>query len=148
MFASILVGTDGSDTATTAVRYAIDLARELGARLQMVSAYEPVPAERLVKEGLEAPKDLEWTVNPREDVLALLEDASNEARGVGVAEVQTFARQGDAADAILDIAEEQRSDLIVVGNKGMTGAKRFLLGSVPNKVSHHAPCSVLIVRTT
>ena len=148
MFASILVGTDGSDTATTAVRYAIDLARELGARLQMVSAYELVPAERLVKEGLEAPKDLEWTVNPREDVLALLEDASNEARGVGVAEVQTFARQGDAADAILDVAEEQRTDLIVVGNKGMTGAKRFLLGSVPNKVSHHAPCSVLIVRTT
>ena len=148
MFASILVGTDGSDTATTAVRYAIDLARELGARLQMVSAYEPVPAERLVKEGLEAPKDLEWTVNPREDVLAMLEDASSEAQGVGVADVQTFARQGDAADAILDVAEEQRTDLIVVGNKGMTGAKRFLLGSVPNKVSHHAPCSVLIVRTT
>jgi nucleotide-binding universal stress UspA family protein len=148
VFASILVGTDGSDTATTAVRYAIDLARELSARLQIVSAYEPVPAERLVREGLEAPKDLEWTVNPREDVLALLEDASGEAKSVGVPEVQTFARQGDAADAILDVAEEQRSDLIVVGNKGMTGAKRFLLGSVPNKVSHHAPCSVLIVRTT
>ena len=63
-------------------------------------------------------------------------------------QVETFARQGDAADAILDVAEEQRADLIVVGNKGMTGAKRFLLGSVPNKVSHHAPCSVLIVRTT
>ena len=71
-----------------------------------------------------------------------------EAREAGVGEVETFARQGDAADAILDVAEEQRSDLIVVGNKGMTGAKRFLLGSVPNKVSHHAPCSVLIVRTT
>ena len=62
-------------------------------------------------------------------------------------QVETFARQGDAADAILDVAEEQRADLIVVGNKGMTGAKRFLLGSVPNKISHHAPCSVLIVRT-
>jgi nucleotide-binding universal stress UspA family protein len=148
VFASILVGTDGSDTATTAVRYAIDLARELGARLQIVSAYEPVPAERLVREGLEAPKDLEWTVNPREDVLAMLEDASGQAQSVGISEVQTFARQGDAADAILDVAEEQRTDLIVVGNKGMTGAKRFLLGSVPNKVSHHAPCSVLIVRTT
>jgi nucleotide-binding universal stress UspA family protein len=46
------------------------------------------------------------------------------------------------------VAEERGSDLIVVGNKGMTGAKRFLLGSVPNKVSHHAPCSVLIIRTT
>ena len=52
------------------------------------------------------------------------------------------------ADAILDVAEEREADLIVVGNKGMTGAKRFLLGSVPNKVSHHAPCSVLIIRTT
>jgi nucleotide-binding universal stress UspA family protein len=148
VFASILVGTDGSDTATSAVRYAIDLARELGARLQIVSAYEPIPADRLRKEGLDAPKDLEWTVNPREDVLAMLEDASSEAQTVGVTDVQTFSRQGDAADAILDVAEEQRTDLIVVGNKGMTGAKRFLLGSVPNKVSHHAPCSVLIVRTT
>ena len=66
----------------------------------------------------------------------------------GVSDVETFARQGDAADAILDVAEEQGCDLIVVGNRGMTGAKRFLLGSVPNKISHHAPCSVLIVRTT
>ena len=148
MFAAILVGTDGSDTATTAVRYAIDLARELGARLHIVSAYEPVPADRLRREGLEVPKDLEWSINPREDVLELLENAGREAQSVGVAEVQTFARQGDAADAILDVAEEQLTDLIVVGNKGMTGAKRFLLGSVPNKVSHHAPCSVLIVRTT
>ena len=63
-------------------------------------------------------------------------------------EVETFAREGDPADAILDVAEERDADLIVVGNKGMTGARRFLLGSVPNKVSHHAPCSVLIVRTT
>jgi nucleotide-binding universal stress UspA family protein len=148
VFAAILVGTDGSDTATSAVRYAIDLARELGARLQIVSAYEPVPADRVLREGLEVPNDLEWSINPREDVLELLEHASEEAQSVGVAEVQTFARQGDAADAILDVAEEQMTDLIVVGNKGMTGAKRFLLGSVPNKVSHHAPCSVLIVRTT
>jgi nucleotide-binding universal stress UspA family protein len=148
VFGSIVVGTDGSDTATTAVRYAIDLARELGARLQIVSAYEPVSEHRLRHETTEVPKDLQWLVNPREDVLSLLERASEEATGAGVAQVETFARQGDAADAILDVAEEQRSDLIVVGNRGMTGAKRFLLGSVPNKISHHAPCSVLIVRTT
>jgi nucleotide-binding universal stress UspA family protein len=147
MFASIVVGTDGSDTAKTAVRYAIDLARQLGSRLQVVSAYEPVSDHRLRDEQVEVPKDLQWMVNPREDVLALLDDAAEDAKSVGV-EVETFARQGDAADAILDVAEEQRVDLIVVGNKGMTGAKRFLLGSVPNKVSHHAPCSVLIVRTT
>ena len=63
-------------------------------------------------------------------------------------DVTTFAREGDPADAILDVAEERDAGLIVVGNKGMTGAKRFLLGSVPNKVSHHAPCSVMIIRTT
>jgi nucleotide-binding universal stress UspA family protein len=148
MFAAILVGTDGSDTATTAVRYAIDLARELDARLQVVSAYEPVSDERLRKDTIEVPQDIQWMINPREDVLALLERARSEAESVGVQRVETFARQGDAADAILDVAEEQRADLIVVGNRGMTGAKRFLLGSVPNKVSHHAPCSVLIVRTT
>jgi nucleotide-binding universal stress UspA family protein len=85
-------------------------------------------------------------INPREDVQATLEAAAAEIRAAGV-EVEVFARQGDPADAILDIAEERGSDLIVLGNKGMTGAKRFLLGSVPNKVSHHAPCSVLIIRT-
>jgi nucleotide-binding universal stress UspA family protein len=62
--------------------------------------------------------------------------------------VNTHARQGDPADAILDVAEESGADLIIVGNKGMTGAKRFLLGSVPDKISHHAPCSVMIIRTT
>ena len=146
MFASIVVGTDGSDTATAAVRYAIDLARELGARLHIVSAYEPVSDQRLRNERIEVPKDLQWIINPHEDVLAMLDRARGDAQLAGVEQVETFARQGDAADAILDVAEEQRVDLIVVGNRGMTGAKRFLLGSVPSKVSHHAPCSVLIVR--
>jgi nucleotide-binding universal stress UspA family protein len=148
MFGSIVVGTDGSATAATAVRHAIDLAQQFAARLQIVSAYEPVSEQRLRVGRLEVPRDLQWMINPHEDVLALLDAARQDAQTAGVAEVETFARQGDAADAILDVAEEQRSDLIVVGNKGMTGAKRFLLGSVPNKVSHHAPCSVLIVRTT
>ena len=148
MFESILVGTDGSETAHTALRRAIDLAAGLGARLQIVSAYEPVSDQRLRDERAEVPPDLQWMINPHDDVMALLDEARIEASDAGVQEVATFARQGDAADAILDVAEEQHSDLIVVGNKGMTGAKRFLLGSVPNKVSHHAPCSVLIVRTT
>ena len=148
MFTSIVVGTDGSDTAHTALRRAIDLAAGVGARLQIVSAYEPVSDQRLRGEQVIVPADLQWMINPHDDVMALLEQAQAEAREAGVADVETFARQGDAADAIVDVAEEQRSDLIVVGNTGMTGAKRFLLGSVPNKVSHHAPCSVLIVRTT
>ncbi|MDP8967584.1 MAG: universal stress protein [Actinomycetota bacterium] len=146
MFRSIVVGTDGSDTATQAVRQAIELARSVGARIELVSAYEPVSDARLREESVVVPEDLHWIINPREDVLATLEAAAGEIRQAGV-EVDVFARQGDPADAILDIAEERDSDLIVVGNKGMTGAKRFLLGSVPNKISHHAPCSVLIIRT-
>ena len=148
MFTSIVIGTDGSETAHTALRRAIDLAAGLGARLQIVSAYEPVSDQRLRGEQVDVPAALEWMINPHDDVMALLDAARVEAHAAGVEQVETFARQGDAADAIVDVAEEQRSDLIVVGNKGMTGAKRFLLGSVPNKVSHHAPCSVLIVRTT
>jgi nucleotide-binding universal stress UspA family protein len=148
MFSSILVGTDGSATAAAAVGEAVVLASKVGARLMIVSAYEPISELRLREERQSAPADAQWMVNQREDVLAVLEKSRERARAGGVAEIETFARQGDAADAILDIAEEQGCDLIVVGNKGMTGAKRFLLGSVPNKISHHAPCSVLIVRTT
>jgi nucleotide-binding universal stress UspA family protein len=148
MFKSVVVGTDGSATAAAAVQEAVALAAGVGARLLIVSAYEPVSELRLREERQSVPGDAEWMVNPREDVLAVLEAARESAVNAGVPQVETFARQGDAADAIIDIAEEQGCDLIVVGNKGMTGAKRFLLGSVPNKVSHHAPCSVLIVRTT
>jgi nucleotide-binding universal stress UspA family protein len=147
MFGSIVVGTDGSETAAQAVRQATELASSVGASIDLVSAYEPVPTTRLREEATQIPKDLEWMVNPREDVDATLRDAADEVRQAGV-DVETFAREGDPADAILDVAEERGADLVVVGNKGMTGAKRFLLGSVPNKVSHHAPCSVLIIRTT
>jgi nucleotide-binding universal stress UspA family protein len=147
MYSSIVVGTDGSETAREAVTRAIELARAVGGSLQVVSAYEPVSGQRLGDEQRDAPRDVQWRVNPREEVEATLSEAADEARAAGV-HVETHARQGDPADAILDVAEEQRADLIVVGNEGMTGAKRFLLGSVPNKVSHHAPSSVLIIRTT
>jgi len=147
VFASIVVGTDGSESAQEAVRQAVELAARLGATLRIVSAYEPVPAGRLREEAQQVPPDLQWMINPREDVDATLRGAAEAAREGGI-EAETYARQGDPADAILDVAEEQGADLIVVGNKGMTGARRFLLGSVPNRVSHHAPCSVLIIRTS
>jgi nucleotide-binding universal stress UspA family protein len=146
MFRQIVVGTDGSETAGKAVAQAAELAASVGSVLLIVSAFEPVGGSRLREETVQAPDDVRWMVNPREDVDATLATAIEVAEEKGVA-VRTFARQGDPADAILDVAEEEHADLIVVGNKGMTGAKRFLLGSVPNKVSHHAPCSVLIVRT-
>ena len=147
MIASMVVGTDGSDTAGEAVRQATQLAKQLSAKVHVVSAYEPVPEGRLREERKQVPGDLQWMVNPREDVDNTLSTAAQGIKQAGV-DVETHAREGDPADAILDVAEEQKADLIVVGNKGMTGAKRFLLGSVPNKVSHHAPCSVMIIRTT
>src|SRR5947209_19121146 len=148
MYGSIVVGTDGSETAKEAVRQAGELAKAVGASILLVSAYEPVPEARLRHERTAVPEDVSWMVNPREDVQAVLDDEAERVKQAGVADVDTYAREGDPADAILDVAEEQKADLIVVGNKGMTGARRFLLGSVPNKVSHHAPCNVMIVRTT
>jgi len=147
LFERIVVGTDGSDTAGEAVRQAVELARATGAKLDVVSAYEPVPRSRLREESGEVPGDIAYAVGPREDVNVILEGAAGPAKAAGV-DVTTHAREGDPADAILDLAEETKATLIVVGNKGMMGARRFLLGSVPNKISHHAPCSVYIARTT
>jgi nucleotide-binding universal stress UspA family protein len=147
MFGAIVVGTDGSETASEAVRQATELARIHNARVHVVSAYEPVGSARLREERSRVPEDMQWMINPREDVEQALTDAAAGMRDAGV-DCATYARQGDPADASLDVAEEQRADLIVVGNKGMSGAKRFLLGSVANNVSHHAPCTVMIIRTT
>ena len=147
MFTRIVVGTDGSDTAAEAVGQAIDLARLTGATLSVVSAYAPVPKRRIQGEAAGVPGDVAHEIGPREDVNLVLAAAAAQARAAGV-EVRTHPVQDDPADAILNVAEEIKADLIVVGNKGMTGARRYLLGSVPNNVSHHAPCSVIIVRTT
>ena len=148
MFERIVVGTDGSDTAAEAVRQATELARATGAKLDIVSAYEPVPrgapargerrdpGRRRLRGGAEGgrQRDARGGRRPGEG-------------GRGRGRVRT-PREGDPADAILTVAEEVGASVIVVGNKGMTGARRFLLGSVPNKISHHAPCSVYIARTT
>lgn len=147
MFTRIVVGTDGSDSAGEAVRQALDLARLAGAQLSIVSAYAPVPKRRVQGEQADAPADVQHEFGPREDVNLVLDAAAAEARKEGI-EVQTHPVEGDPAEAILNVAEQTKADLIVVGNKGMTGARRYLLGSVPNNVSHHAPCSVMIVRTT
>ena len=123
------------------------MAKAVGATLELVSAYAPVSEARLRAERRDAPEDVQWAISPRQEVEVSLSDAAEIAREAGV-KVNTYAREGDPADAILDVAEEQNSDLVILGNKGMTGAKRFLLGSVPDKISHHAPCSVMIIRTT
>jgi nucleotide-binding universal stress UspA family protein len=108
MFESIVVGTDGSETAQRAVEQAVTLASAVGGRLEIVSAYEPVPGQRLRRERQEAPPDETWMLNAREDVEATLRSAAEVADAAGVP-ATTYARQGDPADAILDVAEERRA---------------------------------------
>ena len=121
MFRTIVVGTDGSETAQKAVDAAVELAKLSGAALEIVSAYEPEPIQRLRREARAIPPDLQWMVNRRAEVDATLHHAAERALAAGVT-TGTTAREGDPADAIIDVAEERDADLIVVGNKGMTGA--------------------------
>lgn len=124
MYRKVLVGTDGSRTAAKAVDRAAEVAKASGASLTVLSAGQPDKAGAVV--------------------------AAEAARlaGTGVA-VDTLAVDDDAVAALVGTAAAGDYDLLVVGNRGMTGVTRFLrLGSVPNKVTHHLPCSLLIVKTT
>jgi nucleotide-binding universal stress UspA family protein len=141
MYTSIVVGIDGSPTAKIALDRAIELAAAAGARLHVVSAYEAAPAR--VTGG--APAAEEYSISPSFKVDAVLEQALSRAGAEGIA-VEEHAPKGSPADAIVAVAEENDADLIVIGSVGMQGPKR-IFGSVPNKVSHHTPCDLLIVHT-
>jgi nucleotide-binding universal stress UspA family protein len=144
MYRSILVGTDGSATADKAVAAAAGLARRLDAKLHVVTGYRassPAMASLsgapMVDSGAEGALRQEAAADVGQRAL------SSFCQGVD-AEVHAVA--GDAADAIVDTAAAVGADLVVVGSKGMRGARR-ILGSVPNSVAHGAPCAVLIVKT-
>jgi nucleotide-binding universal stress UspA family protein len=140
MFKKILVGTDGSDSATKAVSHAAEMAESMGAQLVLIHVYPPPRSDVGSTFG-------RADAYPSQEIgQAVLRDA--EKHFGDKVKIKSVLREGDPAEGLIDVAEEERIDLIVVGNKGMTGAKRFLLGSVPNQVSHHAPCTVLIVHTT
>jgi nucleotide-binding universal stress UspA family protein len=143
MVGKIVVGTDGSETAEKAVDFAVDLAARYGAELLVASSYRPVSEHRVKKEQKDAPADIQWSLNPFEDVEAALKSAEDKALEREV-KVSSEARRGDPAELLCEIAGEFGADLLIVGSKGM---ERRLLGSVPNKVSHKAPCSVTIVKT-
>ena len=140
MFETVVVGADGSATAAEAVRVATELVKLTGGRLHIVTAYKPQQLRSAA--GEEFSKSLS-TGDVAGSVLA---DLASRARSNGV-EVQTHQKDGDPADAICEVAAQVKADLIVVGNKGMTGVRR-VLGSVPNSVAHQAPCAVLIAFTT
>ena len=144
MYSRIVVGTDGSDTAATAVDHAAALARAFGATLDVVHAYRPIS-----KLGV-AFGALPIEVDDVQDQLvaaagAVVDHAAAAPRAAGTV-CETHAVAGDPSDALIEVAERVGAELLVVGNHGMEGMRR-MLGSVPNTISHHAPCSVLIVDT-
>ncbi len=146
MYNVIVVGTDGSETAGVAVHNATVLAKLTDATLHVVHAHQPLSMSHAATAGVTVD-----VVSINEGIAdssaEVCDHAAEEARRTGV-RVETHARPGDAADALIHVAEEVGADLLVIGNRRMTGVSRFVLGSVPNKVSHHAPCSLLIVDTS
>jgi nucleotide-binding universal stress UspA family protein len=153
MFKSIVVGTDFSPTAEEAVRHARDLAKTFGATLHVVTAFKPAMSANIAASSLEA-----LAAGGAEFMQSAQSAMADEVEATHNAIVKQMQKDGikckthgiaeDAADAIMEIAEREGADLIVVGNRGLSSAKRFLLGNVPNKITHHSPCSVLIVHTS
>jgi nucleotide-binding universal stress UspA family protein len=124
MYQKILVGTDGSKTAARAVDRAVEVAATLGAPLTILTAARPDRGEKVVE----------------------AEAARHASSGVAI---DTLVVDDDPTAALIGTTEKGGYDLLVTGNRGMTGISRFFsLGSVPNRVSHHLPCSLLIVKTT
>jgi nucleotide-binding universal stress UspA family protein len=140
---SIVVGTDGSETAKRAVTEAVRLAKALNAHMHVVSAYEPLRARVT---GAPEGAAQGWQPLPDDKVESILDQAAAGIRLAGL-EVTPHAVRKDPADALIQVANEVSATMIVVGSKGMHGARRLALGNVPNKVSHQARCSVLIVAT-
>jgi len=123
MFERIVVGVDGTATSAKAAARAVEIAQATGGGLTLLA--------------IGSPKKMQ----------AALDKVAAQYAQSGV-KIETRVVDGDPATRLVDVAESDGYDLLVVGNKGMTGASRFLGGSVPNKVSHHAKCALLIVRTT
>lgn len=151
MFDSIVVGTDGSSSAGEAVRRAGEIAKMAGATLHVVTAYQS--ATRLTAVGAAAAGAMPLTgletvdTSLREAAEQLVGRVASDLKDEGVT-AQAHVMEGEPSDVLLDAGEAYKAGLIVVGNKGMRGTKRLLLGSVPNRIAHHAGCDVLIVHTT
>ena len=145
-YTHVLVGTDGSETAAEAVRHAARLAAAFDAKLTIVTAYSPEP-DKTARAQADAPADLQWQVTDSAVATERAGEARQLARAEGAEDVAIYVEAGDPADVVIETAELRGADVIVVGSKGMMSPSRFLTGSVPNKISHHPPCDVIIVRT-
>jgi nucleotide-binding universal stress UspA family protein len=137
----VAVGTDGSATATEAVRVAAEIVRRFGAKLVLVSAFQDAGGARMDRN---ASVELQWAVSPAARVKEILARTKEDLQREGI-ECSTLVDEGDPADVLVRLAMECDADVLVIGNKGM---HRRVLGSVPNTVTHKAPCSVFVVKTT
>lgn len=143
----IVVGTDGSDTAGRAVDKAGELAAALGVPLHVVTCYNLVTTSASLAAGGGVVVDpVAANEGVRSHAEGIVARAADRLREAGVT-VNPRICAGEAADSLIAVGEEVGAQMIVVGNKGMRGARR-VLGSVPNRVSHHAACCVLIVQTS
>jgi nucleotide-binding universal stress UspA family protein len=143
MLSKILVGVDGSQPSKKALEYASNLASKYGSELYVVNTTEEfgdsVHVQRLEKHD-------NYVNEVRRHSKALLNQCELRAKELGVTKIYTMQEEGNAAEKILEIANNKGVDTIVVGSRGLSTAKEFLLGSVSHKLSHHAKCSVVIVR--
>lgn len=130
-YEQIICGVDGSETSLAALKEASKLAGSEGAKLTVLYAQQEDSEHVATAASGDEVLERALVVARKEDI-----------------EPDTRLEHGDPSEVLIDVAEKVGADLLVVGNKGMTGVQRFLLGSVPNKVSHHAPCDLLIVKTT
>jgi len=146
MYKAIVVGTDGSDRAAGAVQEALAMAKMTGATLHVVHVVRPIPTTMMGAEHVDPAAIAVAISDMRDEGGRICTRVGEEAKRQGVsAEIHNV--EGDPADVLITVAEAVDADLVVVGNRGMSGIKRFVLGSVPNKVAHHCPCSLLIVNT-
>ena len=146
-YRQVVVGTDGSASAEDAVRTAAGMAAAFGARLTVVTAFEHHPDAEADLQA-RAPEEIRWALTDRTQAEEKAQHGRAVAREAGADDVVIATDEGPPADVLLAVAADSGADLLVVGSKGMTGASRFVLGSVANTVSHHAPCDVLVVHTT
>lgn len=143
-FHHIAVAVDGSAHADLALDAAIDLAKRYSAPLTVIAIAPIAPVYIAPSEpfapGIVPPSEL-----PR--YTEIRDAAVKKAKAAGVPTVSGVAREGVVVDEILDYLEKSPIDLLVVGSRGLSTAKRMFLGSVSSAVVTHAPCPVLVIRT-
>ena len=137
MISTVAVGTDGSETASDAVKQAAEFARRFDAKLVLLSAFKDGPPPPDADEA-------QWAYSPAAQLREILSRTEAEMNERGI-ECTTVVEEGDPSEVLVRLAADCGADVLVIGNKGM---QRRVLGSVPKSVAHNADCSVFVVKTT